>query len=197
MKIDNHPDARPQWGLDEADVIVDAGVYTARACYRRENSRFAPHNLVFDSDCGREASPSAGAARPIFAFGDPVTSHADGRTIEVAMDGVRVGWEYDEACMCYFRTQNGRAHVAASDTQISATNVVVMRVGYVPSPVDARSPEARTEGSGLATVFRGGVRFDGEWFRPDAFSPFAFGSGGVPMTLPPGTTFIELARPDA
>ena len=89
------------------------------------------------------------------------------------------------------------AHVAASGTQITATNVVVMRVEYVPSPVDARSPEARTEGSGPSTVFRGGVRFEGEWFRPDAFSPFAFRSGGVPMTLAPGTTFIELARVDA
>lgn len=264
VKIDNHPSARPQWGLDEADVIVeenvefltrfialfhsrqpsmvgpvrsvrtsdtpvlaalnrpvlgwsggnagviaevnaasgagvivDAGVYTAARCYRRESSRFAPHNLVFDPDCGREASHSAGAARPIFTFGDPVTPRADGRVIEVAMDGVRVGWDFDEACVCYFRTQNGRVHLAASGAQISATNVVVMRVEYVPSPVDARSPEARTEGSGPATVFRGGVRFDGEWYRSDAFSPFVFRAGIVPMTLAPGTTFIELARADS
>ena len=95
------------------------------------------------------------------------------------MDSVNVRWKFDQACMCYFRVQNGRPHLAASGVQISATNVIVMRVEYVPSPVDARSPEARTEGSGPASVFRGGVQFDGEWFRADAFSPFGFRAGGV------------------
>jgi hypothetical protein len=264
VKIDNHPSARPQWGLDEADVIVeenvesltrfialfhsrqpsmvgpvrsvrtsdtpvlaalnrpvlgwsggnagviaevnaaadagvivDGGVYTEGSCYHRDGSRSAPHNLVFDPNCGREASPTAGAARPIFAFGEPATPRVDGRVIDVAMDGVRVAWEYDDACRCYLRSQNGRAHLASSGAQIAATNVVVMRVDYVPSLVDARSPEASTVGSGPASVFRGGVQFDGEWYRPDAFSPFAFRSGGVQITLAPGTTFIELARVDA
>lgn len=67
----------------------------------------------------------------------------------------------------------------------------------MPSLVDARSPEASIVGSGPESVFRGGVQFDGEWYRPDAFSPFAFRSGGVPITLAPGTTVIELARVDA
>ena len=168
VKIDNHPSARPQWGLDEADVIVeenvesltrfialfhsrqpsmvgpvrsvrtsdtpvlaalnrpvlgwsggnagviaevnaaadagvivDGGVYTEGSCYHREGSRSAPHNLVFDPNCGREASPTAGAARPIFAFGEPATPRAEGRVIDVEMDGVRVAWEYDEACRRY------------------------------------------------------------------------------------------------
>jgi hypothetical protein len=262
VKIDNHPDARPQWGLDEADVIieenvesltrfialfhthepskvgpvrsvrtsdtpvlaalnrpvlgwsggnagviaevnaaadagviVDGGVYTAGSCYRRDSSRVAPHNLVFDPNCGREEAPSAGAARPIFAFGEPLTPGAEGRELEVAMDGVRVTWTYDDECACYRRAQNGRAHVATSGAQITATNVVVMHVEYVPSPVDARSPEAQTVGAGAATVYRGGQAFAGEWYRPDAFSPFLFRAGGVSVSLAPGLTFIELARP--
>lgn len=264
VKIDNAPAARPQWALDDADVVfeenvesltrfialyqtrlpelvgpvrsvrtsdlpvlaalnrpivgwsggnpgvmaavsaaagagvlVDAGTVASSWCYHREPGRPAPHNLAFNPNCARDSWPDAGPARPIFSFGAPATGAGDGHVFGVAMDGVRADWGYDEAGGGYLRWQNGVPHLTASGAQVGAVNVVVLRVAYLPSPVDERSPEAQTVGAGPMTLLRGGLRFDGEWYRPSPFSPFRFRVGDTELLLAPGTTFVELARTGA
>jgi hypothetical protein len=111
------------------------------------------------------------------------------------MDGVDIVWVWDPASGQYLRHQGGRPHVAADGTQLSATNVVIMLVDYIPSPADARSPEAQTVGQGQVVVHRNGVATVGTWSRATPTDPFGFAdAAGAPIPLAGGTTFVELVR---
>ena len=67
---------------------------------------------------------------------------------------------------------------------------------YVPSPVDARSPNPITVGEGTATVHRDGRPIPVTWSRPTAYDPFTFRTvdTGTPVPLDTGTTYLELTR---
>jgi hypothetical protein len=181
-----------------AGVLVDAGPTRAGRCYRRHSSRQAPHNLVADTSCLRQAGAAAGPARPLWTFG-PVpagVTPAQTPTFQVRMDGVRVEWWWAPEAGRWFRTQDNGEHVAANGVRVSATNVVVMTVDHVPSPADHRSPEAQTVGSGPVVVYRDGISIPGTWHRAEPTAPFTFlYPDGTVIPLADGTTFVQLARP--
>ena len=81
------------------------------------------------------------------------------------MDGVRVEWTWDAASSTYLRSQDGQPHVAVSGARIAADNVVELATTYIPSPVDARSPNPITVGSGIAVVHRDGMAIPATWSR--------------------------------
>lgn len=181
----------------EAGVLVDQSHPGQPGCYRRDRSRSAPHNLYADPACLRQASPTAGPARPLWTFG-PVPEGVTGvetPQFGVPMDGVSVGWTWDAETGRYLRSQGGRAHAVASGERLAADTVVVMTVEYVRSPADHRSPEARTVGEGPVVVHRDGVAFSGRWRRDHLTDGYHFATdGGTVIPLAPGTTFVELAR---
>ncbi len=179
-----------------AGILVTVSAMTNGRCYHRDSSRKSPHNLVLDPGCVLDAAPSAGAARPAWSFDDAYVPPGETTgSFDVNMDGVRVAWVWDAGSGRYLRSQDGHPHVAADGVQISATNVVVMTVDYLPSPADERSPEAQTVGQGNVVVNRNGVAVTGTWSRVTATDPFLFlDAVGAPIPLASGTTFIELAR---
>ena len=183
-------------GAAAAGILVAISAMTNGRCYHRDTSRKSPHNLVLDPACALAAAPSAGAARPAWSFDDSYVPQGDTTgAFGLQMDGVAVGWLWDAGSGRYLRSQDGKPHVAADGVQISATNVVVMTVDYLPSPADERSPEAQTVGQGNVVVNRNGVAVVGTWSRVAATDPFMFvDNSGAPIPLASGTTFIELAR---
>ena len=111
------------------------------------------------------------------------------------MDGVSIAWSWDPAIGQYRRQQDGHPHLCIDGSQVTATNVVLMSVVYLPSPADVRSPEAQTLGTGPVTVHRNGVSVRGTWSRANPTDPFSFfDAAGAPIPLAGGTTFIELVR---
>jgi hypothetical protein len=263
VKVDNHPAARGQWGLDGADVVFEENVEqltrfvalfqsrqpaevgpvrSARTgdidvlaamnrpvlawsggnkgvtkivraadaagllvdlsalrvnCYRRDGSRKSPHNLVLNTGCARANQDDAGPARQLWPFADPsvpVTGPPDG-AFDVKMDGVAVRWQWDPVSGAYLRFQDGRQHVTAGGVPVAVTNVVVISAVHVPSPVDARTPEPQTVGSGRVAVHTGGTVRVGTWSRVLATDPWTFtADDGSPILLAPGTSFVELTR---
>ncbi|MCU1398801.1 MAG: hypothetical protein JWN62_1910 [Acidimicrobiales bacterium] len=263
VKIDNHPDARPQKGLNEADIVFEENVENltrfaavfhstntdivgpirsgrtqdvdllgslnkpifiwsggnakvsaainssdlvpvdetrAGQAMFRDHGRKAPHNLYgtlaelykFTPPDGSPPAQQflyrpAGAATP----GDA----ADG--VKVSMDGIRVRWQWDPATGKYLRFSDEKVHSdAVNGDQVFTNNVVVLNVAYKPSAADEHSPEAQTEGYGVAWVFTAGKVIKGSWVRADRLQPFTLADGdGNPILLTPGHTFIELARP--
>lgn len=181
----------------DAGLLVNLSALRHGACYRRESSRKAPHNLVAKMECLRRVGSNAGPARPIWSFlpvgQAPLGEPTD--TIDVTMDGVKVRWTWDPALGRYLRFQDGKPHMTAGGVQISATNLVVMRTVHVPSQVDARTPEAQTVGEGSVIIYSGGVARAGIWRRATQYDPWTFVTQtGQVMGLVPGTTFVELAR---
>ncbi len=267
VKIDNYGAARPQWGLEQADAVLEVNVEgvsrfialyqsglppqlgpvrsarpgdldlltamnrpvfafsganpgvtqwiesAARSgvlvdfdaqhspCYSRSPERAGPHNLLLDPVCTIAASPAAGPGRPLWLIDanwspSPATPTTGDTTFPVPMDGVRVEWTWDAASGRYVRWQDGKPHVALSGARISAANVVELATSYVPSVVDARSPNAVTVGSGIAVVHRDGKAIPATWSRATATDAFAFSDAAThqPIPLDTGTTFLEFER---
>jgi hypothetical protein len=117
-------------------------------------------------------------------------------TFTVPMDGVRVEWAWDASTGTYLRSQDGEPHVAVSGARIAAATVVELATSYVPSPVDARSPNAVTIGSGIAVVHRDGVAIPATWSRATPYDEFEFRDAATdqPIPLDTGVTFLEFER---
>ena len=265
VKIDNPPDARPQQGLNAADIVFEenveqltrfAAVFQSRGSdpvgpirsgrtqdvlllgsldrplfawsggnatvtdaiagsdfvdlsaqksaankgggYFRSSDRAAPHNL-YAKTSGLFALAPAGATAPPRQFAYRAAGQGPAGTpsagVEVAMDGVKVSWNWSAKDGRYLRSQGGKPHNDAALGQVNAANVVVMLVDYVPSPADAKSPEAQTIGTGDVWVCTGGSIVKGTWKRVDRLSPIELTDpSGAAIGLTPGRTWVELAR---
>jgi hypothetical protein len=267
VKIDNHPDARPQNGLNQADIVFEenvehltrfaavfqsqtpdpvgpirsgrtqdvqllgslnkpifawsggnpgvteaingsdfivANVQTnARKVSEsyRSRDRSAPHNLYAQGSGLFTLSPAVPSPPPQqFGYrkaGAPVAG-VDSGGVELAMDGVSVSWKWDAKSGAYLRFQGGKAHNDAALGQLNASNVVVLVVDYQPSPVDYKSPEAQTTGTGEVYVFSGGKVLHGKWTRADRLATYQLtADSGDLIQLTPGRTWVELARIDS
>ena len=170
-------------------------------CYSRSPDRPGPHNLLLDAHCAVLNASGAGPARPLWLTASPWTApNHDGVVTDTSfaleMDGVHVGWTWDGTSRLYMRSQDGQPHLAADGAQISAKSVVEISTQYIPSPVDARSPNAITVGTGTALVHRNGTSVAVTWTRATAYDPFTFVDPVTGQTVPldAGTTFIELER---
>jgi len=211
---------RPVFGYSGANAGVNTWFSTAASagllvdfsaqrngCYTRDPTRPGPHNLILDAVCASALAPNAGPARPLWDIDATWTVAATGMPaiadvpFTVPMDGVVVQWEWDAAIGGYRRSQDGEPHVTASGEQITAHNVVVIEATYVPSPVDARSPNPITVGEGRATIHRDGQQVAVTWSRPTAYDAFTFhvAATGAAVPLDSGTTYLEITRrpPDA
>jgi hypothetical protein len=262
VKIDNNPDARPQSGLNEADIVFEENVEQltrfaavfqsngaepvgpirsgrtqdvdllgslnkpifawsggngrvttainssdlvpvsetkAGAAMFRVKNRKAPHNLYGSVSALYDfAPPDAGPPPAQFQYRPGgVEAAGDGAdAIKVSMDGIKVLWQWDPTTSTYLRFSDGKAHTDALDNaQVRTDNVVVLYVDYRPSPADEHSPEAQTEGFGVAWVFSAGKVVQGSWTRADRTQPFSLlDADGKPILLTPGHAFVELSR---
>jgi len=268
VKIDNHPDARPQSGLNEADIVFEENVENltrfaavfhsngadpvgpirsgrtqdvdllgslnkpifvwsggnarvsaaindsdlvpvnetkaGKAMFRNKDRGLgptgSPHNLYGNvSAFYAFAAPDAAAPPQQFQYrreDAAVDSGEDADGVKVSMDGVHVRWQWDPTTKTYLRFSDEKVHDDhLTGAQLATGNVVVLYVDYVPSPADGRSPEAQTEGTGVAWVFTGAKYVQGTWVRTDRLQPFTLtDQDGKPIELTPGHTFIELAR---
>ena len=77
-----------------------------------------------------------------------------------------------------------------------ARNVVVLSTQHVPSPVDTRSPNPITVGTGTGVVHRAGRAIPVTWSHATAYDPFVFRhtATGAIVPLDVGVTFVELTR---
>lgn len=184
-----------------APSIEDRGGEWAPA-YVRVGGRRAPHNL-FLRPWEVWNRPGAAAAPPVFAsfrprgVGSPVGEPVQGVALGFrgpAAAGVTWAWSAEHAR--WLRHQGGRLHVDGAGYAVGPRNVVVVETDYVDSPVDTRSPEGVTVGSGQALVLTDGRLVVARWQRDTETSPLALVDGsGVPVTLSAGRTWVELVPP--
>jgi len=175
----------------------------ADAYYRRDGRGGSPHNLFSSTDTLWDLTPEEFAVPPqIFpymlpgetAVGDPAS------IIEVELDSILARWDFDSASGRYLRSQYGEPHMTELTGQAWADNVVVLLVEYRRSPIDSKSPEAITVGSGQALVFTDGVVRVGAWQRSsnsDMWSLYTDETLSEPIGLSDGRTWIELPRNDS
>ncbi|WP_345771618.1 DUF3048 domain-containing protein [Geodermatophilus sabuli] len=173
--------------------------------FHRTSTRRAPHNvyaapqtLVEQADAAHGAAP--GAQFDHSAADDP-TAVADGQptaTLALTLSGVSSPrWTWSAADGRWLRSEGSTAAVESDGRRIGATNVVVLRVDVVPTeardPAGNPVPETILTGTGQALVASGGHTVEATWSKPGTGDRMRLtGTDGDPVTLAPGTTWVEL-----
>lgn len=159
-----------------------------------------PHDLYSSTDRLWQQTPEGhpGAPPQQFEYVRPSDSFRGDPTagLRLALRSIDVAWDWDAEQGRFLRSQEGRPHLDAVHGPIGATNVVVLVVEYLPSQIDARSPEAQTisEGGPVWVFSQGQVRA-GRWIRLAPTDPFTLVTAdGEPILLTPGNTWVELAE---
>lgn len=168
--------------------------------YSRLASRRAPQNVYASTTALRNEAARRQAALPappqLFTYGPVLPGSAPAGGVQVRLGGQSSAtWRWDGSA--YLRSEDGTPHLLAGGEQVSATNVVVLRVNVTHSGIiDAagnEDPFVLAYGSGAAQFLRNGVVEQGSWSRPTVAAPYRFlSASGQPLTLAPGRTWIEL-----
>ena len=179
-------------------TLVDVGNSVVPGAYYRDDNRFVPHNLFTSTTELWNARAGSGGTPPaLFSFRGPNTAlPASAQPIQGVTIRFPTRIDYDWNGAGWTRTQNGRRHVDSQGAQIAPTNVIIQFVPYKQSSADPNSPEAVVTGSGDAWILTAGHMILGTWSRADDQSVSVYtDSNGNPITLTPGTTWVELPRP--
>lgn len=187
------------------NLSQDAGV---SAPYHRSSKRSAPHNLY-----GSVPEMRAEAARRGMAATASITGLAfDRRPSEESTPTITqitipfstantVVWKYDQATREYLRVNNGKSFTdEATGAQVHSTNVVVIWAQHNVAPgadvAGSTTYDIVLAGSGRASVFRNGQRYDGTWEATKEAPPVFKAADGTQIKLSPGTTWMQVVRTD-
>ena len=172
----------------------------------RTTTRSAPHNvhavpqtLLDQADASHRASP--GAQFDHAATGEQPTAVTAGpptATLALTLSGISTPrWTWGAADGRWLRAEGSTPSVEADGARIGAANVVVLRVDVVQTeardPAGNPVPETILTGSGQALVASGGHTIEATWSKPALGDRVELtGADGAPVTLAPGTTWVEL-----
>ena len=99
-------------------------------------------------------------------------------------------WTADPATGRWLRSQDGAADLDDAGAQLSAANVIVLRV---PVTVSQSIPKTELIGSGEAWVSTGGRTIHATWCKGDRLAPIRLvDDTGTVIRLAPGNSWIEL-----
>jgi hypothetical protein len=184
----------------ERSELVDLSANHTSGYYRRSGRR-RPWNLYTSSEAMWSHSPTDFNVPPKVFFylrpDEPIQNGEPATTINVTMDNVQIRWEYDSDTGLYYRFQDGGPHNTENSGQVTTNNVVLMMANYLPSPIDARTPDAQTLGSNPVYVFTGGTVRVGSWLRFLPTDPYQFFDNFTDLNeirMQPGRTWVELPR---
>ena len=196
-------------------LLEDVGANRAPGAYTRDPTRIEPHNLATSTAALWSAAAALGYSStpppPIFKYGRlPAGGTAiSAVNIYFPLDVTTWTWKSKKGRWVRYYSHNP-SQVAAEGlvgtgpaiqgdmVQISAANVVVMRVveyptPYVEDPTGAYEQDLGLTGTGPAWIFRNGVEIKGTWDRPTLAQTTTFTeTDGTKITLAPGNTWEEL-----
>lgn len=210
------PQYRALLSRSGGNYIVDTALKTAwvedmsatkyGAPYSRSKQRKSPHNLYVDLEKLLASAEKAGREMamdpPALAFGrTPASVSATANEIEIPFSPVnRVRWTWSADAQRYQRELNGsRQGDSGTDAPYEAATVVVMTAPMLPiDKVDAAGNptfDVVLTGSGKASVYREGRRWDGTWSAEPKQTPRFTSADGTVLTLAPGRTWIQVVPP--
>ena len=175
----------------------------APGAYHRVPGRPAPHNLFTSTEAlyraGGKADGGLGPPPQLFTYADaaPAAARSVTRARLSFSPSSRAAWQWDAGNGRFVRYQDATLQRLEDGGPVTTENVVILSVAIgTTSNVDVagnRTPDVVVTGEGSAWVLRDGKLVTGCWRRPSASEPVRLvGSGGVPIPLHPGRTWIEL-----
>jgi hypothetical protein len=189
---------------DIENLSEDAGV---TAPFTRSKKRAAPHNLFGDVPEFRAEGERRGMPTTLAITGlafDRSASIDEIPTINAITipfsTANTVTWTYDPASRTYLRVNNGKAfNDEGTGEQLRATNVVVMWAQHRAmnsDKVGSTTYDIVLTGTGRATVFRGGQRYDCTWEAGKDAPPVFKAEDGTQVKLAPGNTWMQVIKTD-
>jgi hypothetical protein len=190
--------------------IFDLNAFTPgpSTAYYRDSERFAPYNLVTSTTALREAGQRLNFAGPPRVEQWKFKADSEGTTSAPAAGGIQIHfqdrpvswqaiqWRWHEESHSYLRFQFG-GPVMDSDTdeQISAKNVVVMRVPW--RVADSAGHVLLDQfGTGEATIYLDGKAITGTWKKDDRRGRTRFyDAAGNEIAFNRGPIWIEVVGP--
>jgi hypothetical protein len=175
--------------------------------YYRSDEKPAPHNLFLDiaklrvTAKDKRGMSTTGAVRPLVfeRTSRPSTPTITAVTVPFAPDN-KAEWVFDPASRSYARSVNGKPHIdSRSRKQYTARNVVVMwaRIQkFKNSGVGKETLEIVLTGTGRASVFREGQRYDGTWTAGVGAPPLFKAQDGTAIKLSTGNTWFQVIGND-
>jgi hypothetical protein len=163
----------------------------------RTPTKSAPHNvLVKAKELLAQHTSIAAPAQQFQYSADPslstaVTAGTATAVVNYAFSGVTSGsWTWDASRVVFLRSQGAGPDLDSAGAQLSATNVVVIRVSVT---TDLGVPKTNLIGSGEASISSGGRTVQATWSKASATDPIHLvDSAGAAVRLAVGNTWIEL-----
>jgi hypothetical protein len=185
---------------NDMDQFLNAGPYT------RSKDRSAPNNLYLSITKLRTAAISSRGYAATATVEGPTFVHAATNatptvtSLTVAFSSVnKVVWRYNTTRHVYMRSVNGtKQKDKVSGAQYSARNVVVLwtSVKRYTASSNASLRQYDLTGSGRASIFRDGQRFEGTWQAGTSTAPVLRSSDGRLIGLDAGTTWFQVIGND-
>ena len=166
----------------------------------RAKDRPGPHDVIVKAQEVLAQHPEIAAPAQQFAYsldGPSSTAGKDGTptaSIDYRFSSIYYGtWNWDAAAGKWMRVQQGDVDVDSNGAQLSASNVVIVRVNVID---DRNVPKTEFYGSGEAWISSGGATVHGTWSKSSATSPLRLvDDKGVTIRLAAGNTWFELIPP--
>lgn len=190
------------------DLMRNTPVYNAihgqqdtESTFYRTTTKSAPHNVVVKAQELLAQHKDIAAPQQQFAYSLDVpssTAAKEGTPTGVVNYRFSTGfygtWTYNATTGLFYRAQQGDKDLDSNGKQLTATNVVVVRVGVVN---DGGVPKTQLFGGGEAWVSSGGGTVHGSWSKSSATSPIRLlDDSGVTIRLAAGNSWIELVPSD-
>jgi len=169
---------------------------TADVMYRTKD-KDAPHNVIVKAPELIAMHTDIAPPPQQYAYADEpggATAAREGAVV-AGVDLVFGGsshpsWRWDAASARWLRTQMGEVDLDSAGAQLSAVNVVIVRV---PVSNDGGVPKTELVGGGEAWVLSGGGMVHASWSKPDRTTPIRLvDDTGAVIRLAPGNSWFEL-----
>jgi hypothetical protein len=192
------------------DMMRAAPLYSAihgqsdtDSTFYRMDGRESPHDVVVKAKelVDQHLDLTAPSQQFAYSFDAATSSAALGGaptgSIDLRFSDERFpGWVWNEPTATFLRSQEGAPDFDANGNQLSATNVVTLRVAE-EYPYDAEVPMAMLVASGEAWVSSAGKTIHGSWVKDAPTSPIRLVDDlGATIRLAPGNTWVELVPND-
>jgi Protein of unknown function (DUF3048) N-terminal domain/Protein of unknown function (DUF3048) C-terminal domain len=194
----------PVLNLLASSPLIDKNLlYASGSTMIHPSGRVAPYATFADTstlwalDPGDTTPPA-----PIFPYSVALPGGAvpgSGGSVHIPFSASSdVTWQWSAPSGAYLRSYSGTPDKLVDGSQSAAANVVVMTVptsiGYwVENEEGGREVDVTATGSGPLLVMRNGAAIAGTWSRASLTQPATLtGPGGIPITLQPGNTWVEL-----
>jgi hypothetical protein len=186
-------------------LVYNADEFRWGGSFHRISARFSPHNLYTTGKQLRGIATGQGARDGAIAW--PWTFAPDlalrvrptGGRIQVAYLANSILYDYDRTTNTYLRSVTGenKEFDAATHQRVAPKNVVIilMSIGPLNDGSQKHRLEATVVGTGTAWIATNGTTIKGTWKKTSLTSPTRFfDSGGTPVVLTVGQTFVQVMQ---